>query len=61
MNNPSSTAAAELNAQRSSYDYDDLIRCGHGEIFGTANGRLPLPNMLMLDRIPLITSDTGSS
>ena len=59
MNNPSSTAAAELTAQRSSYDYDDLIRCGHGEIFGPTNGRLPLPNMLMLDRIPLITSDTG--
>ncbi len=59
MNNPSSTAAAELPAQRSSYDYDDLIRCGHGEIFGPTNGRLPLPNMLMLDRIPLITSDTG--
>ena len=59
MSNPSSTAAAELNAQRSAYDYDDLIRCGHGEIFGTSNGRLPLPNMLMLDRIPLITSDTG--
>lgn len=59
MNNPSSTAAAEQPAQRSSYDYDDLIRCGHGEIFGRTNGRLPLPNMLMLDRIPLITSDTG--
>jgi 3-hydroxyacyl-[acyl-carrier protein] dehydratase/trans-2-decenoyl-[acyl-carrier protein] isomerase len=59
MNNPSSTAAAEQPAQRSSYDYDGLIRCGHGEIFGPTNGRLPLPNMLMLDRIPLITSDTG--
>ena len=59
MNNPSSTAAAELTSQRNSYDYDDLIRCGHGEIFGPTNGRLPLPNMLMLDRIPLITSDTG--
>ncbi len=59
MNNPSSTAVAELAAQRSSYDYDDLIRCGHGEIFGPTNGRLPLPDMLMLDRIPLITSDTG--
>jgi len=59
MNNPSSTAAAELPAQRNSYDYDDLISCGHGEIFGAANGRLPLPKMLMLDRIPLITSDTG--
>jgi 3-hydroxyacyl-[acyl-carrier protein] dehydratase/trans-2-decenoyl-[acyl-carrier protein] isomerase len=59
MNNPSSTAAAEQPAQRSSYDYDDLIRLGHGEIFGPTNGRLPLPPMLMFDRVPLITLDTG--
>ena len=59
MNKPSSTAAAERPVKRSSYDYDDLIRCGHGEYFGEANGRMPLPPMLMLDRITLITSDTG--
>ncbi len=59
MNKPSSTAAAERPVKRSSYDYDDLIRCGHGEYFGEANGRMPLPPMLMLDRITLITPDTG--
>ncbi len=59
MNKPSTTAAAEPPVRRSSYDYDDLIRCGHGEYFGKDNGRMPLPNMLMLDRIALITSDTG--
>ena len=59
MNKPSTTAAAEGPVRRSSYDYDDLIRCGHGEYFGKDNGRMPLPNMLMLDRIALITSDTG--
>ena len=58
MSNASNTAA-ELPAQQNSYDYDELIRCGHGEIFGMENGKLPLPPMLMLDRIPLITSDTG--
>ncbi len=59
MNKPSTTAAVEGPVRRSSYDYDDLIRCGHGEYFGKDNGRMPLPNMLMLDRIALITSDTG--
>jgi len=60
MNNPSSTAAAdERPFKRSSYDYDDLIRLGRGEYFGEGNGRLPLPPMLMLDRVTLITSDTG--
>ncbi|MDJ0939914.1 MAG: 3-hydroxyacyl-[acyl-carrier-protein] dehydratase FabA [Woeseiaceae bacterium] len=58
MSNASNTAT-ELPAQQNSYNYDELIRCGHGEIFGMENGKLPLPPMLMLDRIPLITSDTG--
>ena len=58
MENASNTVT-ELNQPQSSYDYDDLIRCGKGEIFGKENGKLPLPPMLMLDRIALITSDTG--
>ena len=59
MKNASLSAAEELPAQRNSYDYDDLIRCAHGELFGPTNGRLPLPNMLMMDRVPLITADGG--
>lgn len=59
MTESSSSAAADSPVRQSSYDYDELIRCGHGEVFGPANGKLPLPNMLMLDRIALITSDTG--
>ncbi|MDH3747293.1 MAG: bifunctional 3-hydroxydecanoyl-ACP dehydratase/trans-2-decenoyl-ACP isomerase [Gammaproteobacteria bacterium] len=59
MTNTSSSAVAEPPAQQSSYDYQGLIDCGHGKVFGPSNARLPLPNMLMFDRIPLITSDTG--
>lgn len=59
MTNVSSSAAAELPAQQNSYDYQDLIDCGYGKVFGPTQARLPLPNMLMFDRIPLITSDTG--
>jgi 3-hydroxyacyl-[acyl-carrier protein] dehydratase/trans-2-decenoyl-[acyl-carrier protein] isomerase len=57
MGNPN--PASELPPRQSSYDYDDLIAGGHGELFGPTNGRLPLPNMLMLDRISLIDADGG--
>jgi 3-hydroxyacyl-[acyl-carrier protein] dehydratase/trans-2-decenoyl-[acyl-carrier protein] isomerase len=51
--------ALELPTRQDSYDYDDLIASGHGELFGPSNGRLPKPNMLMLDRITLINDDGG--
>jgi 3-hydroxyacyl-[acyl-carrier protein] dehydratase/trans-2-decenoyl-[acyl-carrier protein] isomerase len=44
---------------KSSYDYDDLLECGHGRLFGEGNARLPLPPMLMIDRITSITKDGG--
>ncbi len=37
---------------------EELIQCAMGEMFGPGNAQLPLPNMLMMDRITLI-SDTG--
>jgi 3-hydroxyacyl-[acyl-carrier protein] dehydratase/trans-2-decenoyl-[acyl-carrier protein] isomerase len=46
--------------QASSYDYDALIACGKGDLFGPGNAQLPLPNMLMMDRIVTITSDGGA-
>jgi 3-hydroxyacyl-[acyl-carrier protein] dehydratase/trans-2-decenoyl-[acyl-carrier protein] isomerase len=49
----------DLPTRQSSYDYDDLIASGHGELFGPTNGRLPKPNMLMLDRITLISNEGG--
>jgi len=45
--------------QKESYEYEDLISCGEGQLFGTSNGRLPTPNMLMFDRINLITKLGG--
>lgn len=45
-------------ARTESFDYDDLLRCGHGELFGRGNAQLPVPNMLMFDRITTI-SDAG--
>ena len=42
-----------------SYAYDELIACGHGELFGPGNARLPLPPMLMFDRITHIDDSGG--
>jgi 3-hydroxyacyl-[acyl-carrier protein] dehydratase/trans-2-decenoyl-[acyl-carrier protein] isomerase len=42
------------------FSKDDLIRCGKGEMFGPDNGRLPLPNMLMMDRITHISDEGGA-
>lgn len=45
--------------RKNSYDYQELIDCGNGLLFGPGNARLPIPNMLMMDRITLITEDGG--
>ena len=44
--------------QQNSFDYNDLISCAKGDMFGPGNPQLPLPPMLMCDRITNIT-DTG--
>ena len=46
---------------KSSYDRDELLAAGHGTMFGPGNGRLPLPNMLMMDRVTRITADGGAA
>ena len=45
--------------QKSSFSYEDLIQCGHGKLFGPGNAQLPLPPMLMFDRITEISIDGG--
>ena len=42
-----------------SYDYEALLACGRGELFGPGNAQLPAPPMLMFDRITSITADGG--
>ncbi len=41
--------------KQSSYTREELIKCGRGELFGPGNAQLPLPNMLMFDRITHIS------
>ena len=44
---------------KSSFNRDELIQCGRGELFGEGNAQLPLPPMLMFDRIVKINEDGG--
>ena len=46
--------------QKSNYNYNELIDCGNGKLFGEGNAKLPLPPMLMFDRITEITASGGS-
>ena len=43
----------------SSLSYQDLIASGEGAMFGPGNAQLPLPPMLMFDRIAEISIDGG--
>ena len=45
--------------RRSGYEYEDLLACGRGEMFGPGNAQLPLPPMLMFDRITEISEKGG--
>ncbi len=46
--------------KKSSYGYEELINCGNGALFGSGNAKLPLPPMLMFDRITEISEDKGT-
>lgn len=56
-----SNAASGLPAdRRNSYNYDELLQCARGELFDPESGKLPLPNMLMTDRVSLISTEGGA-
>ncbi len=52
--------AKTLNQPKSAYTKDELLQCGRGELFGPGNAQLPLPPMLMFDRITHIDETGGS-
>ena len=45
--------------KKDSYSKEEHLACGRGEMFGGANAQLPLPPMLMFDRITKITESGG--
>jgi 3-hydroxyacyl-[acyl-carrier protein] dehydratase/trans-2-decenoyl-[acyl-carrier protein] isomerase len=46
--------------KKNSYSYNDLLNCGNGKLFGPGNAKLPLPPMLMFDRITEIDEKKGA-
>src|SRR5262249_50844035 len=58
---PASSLQAQAAPQtgRMSFDFEDLLACGRGELFGEGNAQLPLPPMLMFDRISQIAEVGG--
>jgi len=50
----------KIPARRSSFDLAGLLACAKGELFGTGNARLPMPPMLMFDRITKIIEGGGT-
>ncbi len=49
----------DTSNRKNAYDKEDLLECGQGRMFGEGNAQLPIPNMLMLDRITHIAADSG--
>ena len=45
--------------QKDSYSHDDLLACARGDLFGPGNAQLPMPPMLMIDRITHIAETGG--
>ena len=44
---------------KNSFTKEELVDCGQGRLFGPGNARLPIDNMLMIDRISHISSEGG--
>ena len=49
-----------MTTRQSSFNYEEILKCGRGELFGPGNAQLPLPPMLMVHRITDI-SETGGT
>ena len=45
--------------KKNSFNYEELIDCANGKLFGPGNAKLPSPPMLMFDRITNIQDITG--
>jgi len=48
-----------MTPRKKKFNYDELISCAKGELFGVGNAQLPMPPMLMIDRVTEISDDGG--
>ena len=49
-----------MSDRPTSFDKEGLLSCARGEMFGPGNPQLPLPPMLMMDRVTDISADAGA-
>ena len=56
---PSKDLTLDQPVKKSSFDMEGLLACARGDLFGPGNAQLPMPPMLMFDRITSITADGG--
>ena len=50
----------QLAQPKDHYGYEELLACARGKLFGPGNARLPLPPLLMFDRITRISRTGGA-
>lgn len=55
-----SSIETEISSRQGSYSHEELLSCGRGELFGEGNAQLPLPPMLMCDRVIRIAASGGT-
>ena len=48
-----------MSERQNAFSYEELLACGRGDLFGEGNAQLPLPPMLMFDRISEIAEAGG--
>jgi len=48
-----------MSEKQTSFTREEILECGRGNLFGEGNAQLPLPPMLMMDRIISVTEDGG--
>lgn len=46
-------------SNQSQFSREELLACGRGELYGPGNAQLPLPPMLMIDRVTHISDEGG--
>lgn len=56
---PTTPSPVEAAARKDHFSYEELLQCGRGEMFGPGNAQLPMPPMLMFDRIVKIADHGG--
>ena len=48
-----------MTKKKNNFNYEELIKCANGKLFGPGNAKLPSPPMLMFDRITNIADNKG--